>query len=291
MSIPVTTYSASADVVVCASLDVAEVAPGLFAFREKLGRRVLPQVGTFKIGGLGGGYTAEGFIDAKNLKAKRTGKHCKTKDLVLLASEAIEMMRIDGYHRACDAITKSEKTGAPLIRKDAFTALTSGEATIENVVRVDWGNFILFDHEDRPLPVALTFNYMQGHFDESRYDLRKAAQHLLTRPDVVVFRNPPYGASYDERRGRTPVPAASADEAIQPIPYYNATSRRSHQIVFRWMPDAETYRQIASNVKSLALSDDVRRAVFDLDLLGLRAAGAARFADYYQSVETEDEEE
>jgi hypothetical protein len=112
---------------------------------------------------------------------------------------------------------------------------------------------------------------MNGYFDESHYNLEKAAEHLLSRPDVVVF------------RGESQESATNGKEAIYPIPYYNAEEGRQLQIRFRWSPSHEDYAKIVAEIGSsrLALPNLYFEMVYRLDILGLRAAGCALSKTYY----------
>jgi hypothetical protein len=258
---------------VSVKLDAFRLTDNLLVMRTRNSHRIKSHTG-MKTPGIAHATNICGFIDQENFTARLAGKPFKMRDrLHVVRAETIEAFRTDGFMRTLK--DDSWKVGT-----DPFTAMTSGDFTVNNVVQIDAGNYLVSDHAGNPLPVAITFDYMKG-FDERHYDLERAAAHLLTRKDVLLARNPPRGATYAETNQGEFVAAKSAKEAIHNIPSYNAEAGRQYHIAFRWMPSAEDYRKLATKAR-LGHSLDYAVAVFDLDLLGLRAAGAARGKTFYE---------
>jgi hypothetical protein len=283
------TFTSDAMLRLSVVLETIEIAPDLIVYRETRAQAVENVTG-FTPGGLDHSYTHEGFITKSDLDAKRKGREFSTQTgLKVLPLDVIGRFRTHGFH---DAICPEDKHGVRqevVLRNDPFTAFSTGEATIDNVWLLDWRNHGVFDHTGKPTPLAVKFGYLGGNFHNGSYDLSKAAEHLLSRSDVVVFKGEE--RRYSSRRQKDI--AANAREAVQHIPYYNAGKHYNQQIEFKWIPSDEDYARLVEKVtlKRMALTDDKYRAIFDLDLLGLRAAGAAFYDTYEKSRKYEVEDD
>lgn len=163
----------------------------------------------------------------------------------------------------------------PEVSDEPFTALTEG-GSFDNVAYIDWGNHQAWDRQERALPVARSFSYISARMHNGCYDLERAAAILQARDDVVLFA---------KRWG---------DRLIHTIPHYNATSSQTHHLSFLWQPTAEDCRKVEARCQEIGgkyPSTNWRKAVFDLDLLGLRAGGAAKYDDFWGNDKDEDENE
>lgn len=70
----------------------------------------------------------------------------------------------------------------------------------------------MYDRHGQPLPVALVFDYINNHVDETRYNLAELFEHLSGREDVCVlpgnacpYKGPVHAASYKEAEFRIPL--------------------------------------------------------------------------------------
>lgn len=259
------------------TLETLRVADDLYLFR-----RHEKQIVSEREGDLHPTYLpqmdAEGGVDAANFAKMRAGEPFQTIDRLSVFSDDLkEDIRTRGWNK-----TFSERKDYDRVRTDVFTAIQNGEATLANLVLPDYGNYVYKDWKGTPLPAALHFHYMNGYFDEGHYDLLKAATHLLTRSDVVMANSEP---GYSSRRPTWGTPTSAAD-TIRAIPYYNAGPYHRSQIEFIWAPTAEDYLRLANAIgpAKLGLTDLFYQKTFELDLLGLRAAGAARFDEYYKTL-------
>lgn len=163
--------------------------------------------------------------------------------------------------------------------EDPLTAIENGEEVI--FIESYGASHQLFDLDGEALPVALFFNYTDGGFSEGKYDLVKAVEILRKRDDITL-----------EEGGGERFPGSWSGDPEDPrryvgtIPYYNAGRGRTACIEFGWHPSVEDFRTVwaaALKLRADPGSDEVRRAVFDTDILGLRAGGAAHFDDYYKT--------
>lgn len=133
------------------------------------------------------------------------------------------------------------------------------------------------DAQGRLVPSLFEAGYVDGGFDNGRYDLEKAAAHLLTRDDVELIPSRLGGTL--ERLAQNP------QEAIHTIPSYNAREHRDRSLVFLWSPEGDTRARIVDWTagKHDAYSMEFWWFVFEEDLLGLRACGAALFDNPYDT--------
>lgn len=132
-------------------------------------------------------------------------------------------------------------------------------------------NHTIYNADREHLVVGMYCDYLNtGNFHNGKYDLEKARKILSKRKDVHSL---------------------SEIKLIQP--YTNRSPGHSHNISFYWSPDVNTYRTIMDKAESKIDerlrspgSGAIGRVEFDLDLLGLRAGGAALHDNYHDSNES-----
>jgi hypothetical protein len=234
-----------------------ELEPGLAAYRltnsATSGDKKVPKPFVGKVST----QVTEGLAATKSLEAFSKGRVEAITNLmgfVIVDEDFPEKARTLGYHDA---------TKDMAYRQDYYTAFVEEGVSIERLIRFDYGNYLIYDRHDGVLPVARCFNYMQGHMHNGRYDLQKALEVLRTNPSVRFVLH--------ERRDR------GEPDSIFPIPYYNCDSNHTAHLSFFFSPTLEQERAIWEKQQSYGTqypSTLWHRAVEDLDLLGLKAAGA-----------------
>lgn len=135
------------------------------------------------------------------------------------------------------------------VSETPFTDLYSDE---HQLVRLDPATEMLFNAKGAPLVVAQRADYIWWELHFRRYDIKATAKHLREHPHA-------FGVEINK------CPEAEPGEHID--------------VSFTWRPDIETYRRAwkqCLDYGSRAPSTEFPRAVRDLDLLGLRAAGCMR---------------
>lgn len=275
-----TVFENSTTLVRTTTLHVLEIEPDLHVFKREVATKNTGSTGTMKTAPEPkSAIVTQGFIDSKNLANMLAGKNHTTRgDLNILLAEGREIMRTHGYiHNISDKKIAAQAEAAR--RTDVYDAFATGEATADDVVRFDHSSNMLMDRHGEVLPVAILFEYISAHIDNAHYDLTKAAAHLLTRDDITVF--PVKG--WKDHPDFDAV-ANTVEEAIASIPYYNAEAGRNRTITFRWSPSVEDYRKMWAECLRIGRqypSTTRYQAVFNLDLLGLRACGAALSDDFY----------
>lgn len=161
-------------------------------------------------------------------------------------------------------------------KKDHMEAFMASQIDLEDVVEFDVGTHMLFDQDGQVLPTAILFDYMNGFLRNGNYDMTKALK-ILSK-DKRVMSNP----DTTSRRART-----SKEEpvlSIFDVPHYNRSPASSQFLSFWFAPTVEDMRAIWEKAKSYGTkypSTTFHQAIFDLDLMGLRAGGAAKYPDYY----------
>ena len=136
------------------------------------------------------------------------------------------------------------------------------------VIRDDYFNSrMMFDIDGNVLPVAIHCDYIDAHMSNASYDLEKALEILRKNPDVHFI----------DRRG------SFTDPVIEEIPYYNVDDKRTHFLHFIFSPTKEQVNQmwkLQQTLKEKYPSTAKHQAIFELDILGLRKGGAAKFDTY-----------
>lgn len=213
-----------------------------------------------------GSGVIEGFAKLKEVAKFAKGSTSsinQLEHLSLVHPDYQKFMRELGFTRGFEQMPN----GSEVEDKMPFTAFTSGNASLDNVVRIDSSSHMLFDRNGEVLPVAIHFSYMNGNMNDGAYRLKLAAD-LLSNNLQVRIKN-------SDHRG-----------VIHEVPYYNSEDGCREGLEFDFLPTVEDVRRMWVVQKKLNKqypSTCAHHAIFDLDLLGLREGGAAKWNDYYGS--------
>lgn len=206
---------------------------------------------------------SEGTTSKEGLAAFEQGAvslpHSSKQAAIVANSGVREALRTFGWAEFTHAAIRQ-------ILTDPYTRIMSGDASEKDILILN-GQEKVTDVQGRPVPIAVHFDYINGHMDDSRYDLSKALTILKARSDV---RFPPD----DGRDGRT--------GTVLSIPHYNTEGHRNHFLRFVWMPSDVDYQQLHEVLPKEAQMFEPHRTIFDHDLLGLRSGGAALYNDFYK---------
>ena len=137
-------------------------------------------------------------------------------------------------------------------------------------VKCDMASHMLFDRFGGVLPVAVYCDYIGARMHNGAYDLKRAVEILANDARIRFVRS-----ARNSKNNSNPIEA---------IPYYNAEDGRSECISFWFSPTAEDARLLWKKQQAYGgryPSTRLHEAMFDLDILGLREGGAARFASYF----------
>lgn len=128
----------------------------------------------------------------------------------------LERLRLKGWFRA--------DKDYELISKQPFTRVQ--EASPYAVVRLKSYDNSLFDLQGQRLPVALSYDYINGDVNDASFDLKGLLIHLQGRSDVTLH------------KGRF------SESLIHRIPHYNAgDSCGFHGLSFTWHPEVALFRE------------------------------------------------
>ena len=279
-----TTLNATMSISVASQIEVLDLGVKLHAFKMTTSAQAatrsddsqfevrvegLPEVGKTVV--------IQGVVDTNNLSKLLEGKPFEQSDLVLCEPELLEHYRLNGFNPD----SKGKYTIFQARSETPYDDLLADPSAILRLVNPDNSSHTIFDCMGLPLPTPILISYMDGRMSNDTYDLKIVAETLLKRDDVQVFPRgkgwrdePDYGAS-----------ATTPDECVCPIPHYNVDEEggRTHTIHFAYRPSVEDYRRIWAKCASYKATDPSTRrheAVFDLDMLGLRAAGACLTETY-----------
>jgi len=147
-----------------------------------------------------------------------------------------------------------------------YTAFEKGDANPEDLLDIDMSNNVVLTRTGEPMPQPLHFDYMDGYLNNGAYDLEKALPVLRANPRVRP----------------SDVPRGQRDElSILPVPSYNRRTNQSQYLAVTFIPTMDELQRMVAHIPASRLSRLERyRAVFELDILGLRAAGAAKYPTY-----------
>jgi len=108
------------------------------------------------------------------------------------------------------------------------------------------------DHEFRPLPLPIYFDYIHAQMDNKSYHLKKV-QEVLEKRDDIEF-----------------VVERYSEEKIKSIPYYNVDEGRDKCLEFYWLPSVQVYRNICKGISEHGGSlDDLIQVIKEKDKLGI----------------------
>lgn len=290
MTMTVETFQNRSTVVTEIVLDVIRLDKNLSVFRQMKTETIDTNEGSMKAPTEPKINETVGLIDDKNLSFLKKGREFKTITKFVVMSPALrEVFASTTYSRAWD----SDLFKTDVARGGAlFTHFKNG-GSVDDLVIMDTGSHSLFDRHGDPLPVGVQFDYISnGRITNRNYDLEKAAEILLARPDVDVWAHKGGWKTHeademrvDGKRTAEVRLATTVEEAMFKIPYYNADGDRTHTLYFVWKPSREDYKAVLEKAGKRGTLE-FHKAAFDLDILGLRAGGAAKYDDYYSDDES-----
>ena len=190
---------------------------------------------------------------AVSLTKEMWGQELELTPLVL-SKEALEMVRTVPWGQR-------EEFWDHFDQSSVLTKLADGD----EFVLFSTGRNMFFDADFQPCPVSIRFDEYSGGMSNESYDLDRVVDALRARDDIHYA-------------GPSPRPTL--------INRLNQRPGRTHKLRFWWQPNRRDYQKIWDWVSEFRgdhhwWSDLKYRAIFELDLLGLRAAGAAKHETFY----------
>lgn len=213
-------------------------------------------------------HTQEGMGSLESLQAFEQGLSSEivTRPWVWAHEQYLQKAQQEGFVEAEEWAYKrmlNRASGEPeLLRADVFKVLVEQKQSIQQLVRVDRSGHMLFDYQERSLPVALRFDYINGHMDNQTYDLEALVAELEKNPQVTFESSRQRGAGVGQR--------------IEPIPHYNQDEGRVAGVAFRWSPTAEQSEMLWKKALSKGGSYPstlIRALALEMDCLGLKGKG------------------
>ncbi|NTF17006.1 hypothetical protein G6L37_01005 [Agrobacterium rubi] len=219
-------------------VDAISVGGGLHAFRSESRFERVMQTGELHTTK---GEVKQGLVDDENLGRLQNDEPYESfvpyeRDdghrivPIMVAKEVLDVARTEGnpisYRNVYDRLVREGKLLMP--NKTALVDAAASGMDVENVLFLSTDDYGLVDVRGRPIPLAMTFDYMEGGFDEENYDLQALAQHLSANPEIEII---------TESRGNGPVSR---------IPYYNLREGCEEQIRFIWRPTDASWEAFLS---------------------------------------------
>jgi hypothetical protein len=109
--------------------------------------------------------------------------------------------------------------------KSNLVRLVADGFDYESILFYSVSDYAITDVRGRPLPMAMRFDYMDGGFDNEKFDLDRVAE-ALSRNEEVEF-------LADRWQSR--------NDPVSEIPHYNAYEGRDRQVQFIWRPTDESW--------------------------------------------------
>lgn len=261
------TLTTQANITQTLTLDVIDIEPDLHVYRLVTAYTLDNQEGDLTPL-LPGTVTRTGFITSKNLAKLKKGKSWSDENqFSVVFAQGRKMMRTHGYIYA-SGDTDLQDALDTHCADDVFDAFSTQNATPDDIVIFRNDCHMLLDRTGAPLPLAVSFDYISnGRISNGTYDLEKLVAHLQTRDDIVFTTQ-----------------EVPTQNPIVNIPSYNSEPGRDKTASFTWIPTLEDYRTVWEECLAYGTSypsGEFFRAIFELDMLGLRACGAALAKTYW----------
>lgn len=263
-------HSKSISVKVGFDLQYLELSHGQAAYRLERGplpdQPSLPQLEYKLSRDIEEGITTVALLDSF-LKGKAS--KLEAQQVYAVKPELLDAVRTLGFSEAMEQYGQS-------LSLTPFSDLSANGVEGFSMIRIDTSSHMVFDLDEVSLPVAMHFDYMNGFMKDGAYNLEKALELLQADPRVR------FAADLPKSKGGKETPF------IQNVPSYNARNGSSQFLSFWFMPTAEDAKRLWEkqlSYKTKYPSTTARQAVFDLDVLGLRAGGAAKYKDFHESDE------
>ena len=174
-------------------------------------------------------------------------------EVVLGCPELLEFMRTKGWFGNNFAVKFGELTKSP------YTRWNSGGYSAKDLIVLSGGSHNCRDYQGIPLPCAMRIG-----LSIRQYDLEKATQYLNSNNFPIGYQNDRY------------------------VTFEWAPSREDYLKMWRKATSYEMGHQEMYAKRPLEQSFD--RAIFDEDLIGLRAFGAAKFDNFFKWDDTDSED-
>lgn len=203
----------------------------------------------------------QGFAELKSIERFLEGGSSsigKLGDLTYQPPHILQMARERGFVAAGQAGEQASELVFDLFEKD--------ELDLAGVTRWDFSSHMLFDRFGEVLPTGVLFDYMHGNLRDGAYDLEKVVKLLSGREGVIPF----------EGKKLT----------IEAVPHYNRYYGCRSHVSFIFQPTLKEMRAMWAKMKELDKdfpSTAGHHAIFELDLLGLRKGGAAKYENYWET--------
>jgi hypothetical protein len=213
----------------------------------------------------------EGIATSRQLKDLRAGREAAYERYFVFDDERLADVIRMGY----TGISYDRFKATDDNHTSVFEHVAKG-GDIKNIVR-----FYNYDHsfwraDGTLLPTGIAFHYIEPAIHNGAYDLDKLVEILRAREDVMIMAATESGmARYNQPYGSKPKVAEPGEE-IDDIPYYNRSRGQTKTVTFFWTPSQEVSERLRSDYTNRY------KIVFDEDMLGLRAGGAALYDTFYK---------
>lgn len=256
------------DVRISTQVQVWELTPDLFAFKRTQRQAILAEAGTMDATPVDSTpVESQGLIDAENLNAMLRGD-AWTQDPAhfVFTDEDQEFLRSE------DAIIYGQDIRRIRNIQTIYDDLALGLITRNHVFRSVPHLGIFLNLDGRVMPEVIAFWGGDDRMNDVNYNMRRLVDHLTARGDIRFFKE----------GGQTQIPETFEDTVftIDKVRYPEVRGRQA--VLFAWSPTQQEAQDLFSTLSHdprVETFDDTQKhlyeTIFELDLLGLRAAKAA----------------
>ena len=108
------------------------------------------------------------------------------------------------------------------------------------LLRFDYASHSIFDINDKKLPRAQHFNYIEARIHDGCYDLKVILKILEKRNDIQFI-----------------------TKGIAPIPYYNQDDQQQNCLEFIWIPSDEDFEKVSQHEFSWDITKRIKELIFN----------------------------
>lgn len=211
----------------------------------------------------------EGITNKKGIASLKKSGYVSTKNQYTLLGEE---MYADFLHRGYLAFLDYKNKNEDNYRDDIFDYIVAG-GDLARIVCINTSDHSVWRIDGTMFPTPITFDYISAKMNSNTYDIPRALEILMKRNDVIFL---------DDHN------EIATEPSVKRVPYYNSDCGHSC-LAFLWKPTQEQADRIYAESKKGGFGSRRFQLVFDEDMLGLRAGGAALFDDYYGEYASEDD--
>jgi len=127
----------------------------------------------------------------------------------------------------------------PYLISNPYEYLQDNNLEEVELLRFDYASHSIFDLNDKKLPRAQHFDYIEAQIHDGCYNLKLILELLEKRNDIQFL-----------------------TKGIVPIPYYNQDDQQQNYIEFIWIPSDEDFKKVFQHSFSWDITKKIKELIF-----------------------------